>query len=463
MSYPITWPGGIPVTDRFYSLQGPELAELARYGFNAGIQGYGSNQATPLSMNTPSDYLAAWEKCPPLVSIICAQAEMDYNGRVAFYRPNKEEEIKPNGNNSEAKSMAELFAQPNPLQTWPEFRAQQFIYKKLFGICPILTVKPVGFTMPKMMWNIPPHICKITTSGKLYYQSEVGKIITKIEVEVNGKREELKVDDVIFLRDQTVSLSSEWLPDSRLKTLVYPISNIVAAYEAANVLITKRGALGIFSNAGRDTMGTIPVTANEKQDLQSSLAGYGISHATSQYIVTTAALQWQQIGVNAKELMLIEFNKQSTEAICDRYGHQFELLANEKGSTFSNQKEAKAWVYQNTIIPGNDADFQVYNNYFRKVGAKVEAWNAFDHIAELQKSQLDAAMERKAINDACLIEWEAGKLTMNMWAVMLGDKELDGEQFSLFKPQYDEWLRKAGLLPPMVDPNKKNEDESATA
>ncbi len=450
------WNNGTVVgaADTFYSLRGPEFAQLAKYrGYNY-MQGYGNNTATYLTMNTPADYMAAWEKCPPLVSIICAIARMDYKGRIVFYKPGKDEEIKPSGYNPTVKALAELFAQPNPLQTWPEFRAQQVIYKRIFGICPVLTVKSVGFSTPKMMWNIPPNISKATPTGKLYYQSDAKGIISKFEVELNGHKTELPLDDMIFLRDQTISLNNEWLPDSRLKALQAPISNIVAINEAANVLITKRGALGIFSNAGRDTVGTMPVDPVEKENLQADLRGYGLSHETSQFIVTTAALQWQQIGIGAKDLMLIEFMKQATEELCDNQGYRYELLAKEKGSTFSNQKESEAAVYQNTIIPENDADFQTYNNHFKKLDAGFEVWSDYSHVEVLQKSKLDAAMEREATNKACIIEWEAGKLTLNEWQIEVGGKKLEGEQFDLYKPQYDDWLRKNKLSPPMVDPNK---------
>lgn len=444
--------------DNFYSLTDPRLTNLFR-GHHQMI-GYGSNVAVPLSMNTPADYVCAWEKCPPLVAIISSLAKMDYNGRIVFYKPGKEEEIKPNGYNRDVKALADLFARPNPLQTWPEFRAQQNIYKRLFGICPVLTVKPVGFNIPKMMWNIPPHISKITTSGKLYYQTEAGKIITRFQVSVNGEDKDLPVEDMIFLRDNTVSLSSEWLPDSRLKTIQWPISNVVAAYEAENVLVTKRGALGIFSNTGRDSFGTVLIDPDQKDQLQADLSGYGLTHSQSQYIVTTASLSWQQIGVNPKDLMLIETRKAATEAICDVMGYRFELLANERGTTFENQKEAKASVYQNTIIPECDADFQVYNNYFAAMGIPFEAWCDYSHVEELQKSQLTAAQERKANNDAFLIEYEAGLITMDDWREKNGEERMDVEPFTLYKWQMEKYRTDNGLT--VVD-NQNVNNESGTA
>lgn len=233
MSAITTWPGGIPINDTFYSLQDPRLANVLR---GSSLSGFGAATATWLTMNTPADFVSAWEKCPPLVSIICNKAQADINGRVSFFKAGTDEMIKPTGYNPTVKALAALMSKPNPIQTWRQFRAQQTIYKQLFGICPVLMVKSIGFDTPKMMWNIPPQLVKITTSGKLFYQSDMSGIITKVTVTFNGEEKELPVQDLVFLRDQTVSLNNELIPDSRLKTLSYPISNIVAAYEAANVL-----------------------------------------------------------------------------------------------------------------------------------------------------------------------------------------------------------------------------------
>lgn len=453
------WNNGtvIGAADTFYSLTDPRLAQLTRnFGY---MQGFGSATATWLSMNTPADFLAAWNRCPPLAAIICNIAQADINGRTAFFRAGTDKEIKPDGYNKTVKDLAALFNRPNPLQTWRQFRAQQKCYVRIFGICPVLKVKAVGFDTPKMMWNIPPQLVKIETTGKLFYQSEQGNIIKRITVTLNGVEKELPVEDVFFLRDQTVSLNSEFLPDSRLKVLTTPISNIVAAYEASNVLITKRGALGIFSNTGKDTVGTMPVDASEKEALQQDLNGYGLSGDLKQFIVTSASLSWQQIALNAKDLMLIETVKNATESVCDVMGYKFELLANEKGTTFENQKTALASLYQDTIIPEAAADAEVYNDALGISAAGFEVNFLYDHVEVLQQSEKEKAEGREATNKAALIEWNAGKLTLNEWQEMVGGKAITGDQFNLYKPEYDNWQREQGYLPPMVDPNKQTNNE----
>lgn len=451
--------------DNFYSLTDPRLTSvLSRMG-NVW-QGMGSAAPTLLSMNTPADYMQAWNQCPPLVAIICNIAQADINGKVRFFKPGTDEEVGSHGNNLSSaplKALRALFSKPNSLQTWRQFRAQQKIYVRLFGICPVLMVRPEGMDTPKMMWNIPPHLVKVETTGKLFYQTDAGNIIKSITVTLNGKDTPLPVDDVIFLRDQTVSLTSEILPDSRLKTIQRPISNIVACYDAENTVVTKRGALGIFSNAAaKDTFGQGLMQESEKEQLQADLRRYGLSQDQYQYIITTAAVTWQQVGVNIKELMLIEIIKSCTETMCDVLGYKFELMANEKGTTFANQEQALASFYQDTIIPEASSDMDVYNAYFEKMGITgIEARMMFDHVEVLQQSEEERAKGRKAINEACKIEWDAGKLTLNNWAEQLGDKKLAGEQFDMYKPQYDNWLREQGMLPPLFDPNKINTDEPA--
>jgi hypothetical protein len=51
------------------------------------------------------------------------------------------------------------------------------------------------------------------------------------------------------------------------------------------------------------------------------------------------------------KLRLFEEVKADTEVLCDAFGVPFELLANQKGTTFENRRMAEKWLYVNTIIP----------------------------------------------------------------------------------------------------------------
>lgn len=396
---------------------------------------YGSAMPQWLNFGTASDYPKAWEQCPPLVSVICGKASADMNGKIGFvYTPDndgKEEKVNISKVPA-ARSLARLFSKPNPLQTWRQFRAQQKIYTQLFGFCPVLMVRPLGFNNrvdTKCMWNIPPHLISVKLSGKVYNQSAVTEIIESIELNFAGNTTPLPVDDVVFLKDSYLSLYQEIIPESRIKSLVFPISNVVVAYEASNVLMNKHGALGILStaSASKDSFGPVAITEQEKQQLQKDFEQYGLKDNQWQFIITTAALQWQQMALPVKDLMLFETIADATRQICDVYGYYYELLSKEQGDTFSNKREAKASLYMDTIIPEAEADFEVYNHYFDLTATNMRMLYDFSHVEVLQKSEKEAAETRKITAEAAKVMYETNVITLNRMREMMGEKTKAGD------------------------------------
>ena len=235
-------------------MEEPDLADMIGKYFTSW---FGQGQIKKIQVSSLSDYAKAWTKCPPLTSIIVAKAQADTKGRVAFKYKYTDEPVKGNYNPAVSR-IRKLLDQPNPFQNWERFRTQQKVYIQLFGFCPVLHIMPKGFTKSTdrsyatSMWNIPPHLLTIETTGKLFFQSGTSGVIKKVTLRAAGLETELPIENLMFITDQSISLNYEVLPDSRVKVLQDPISNIVACYEAMNTIVTKRGALGIFSNNQKD-------------------------------------------------------------------------------------------------------------------------------------------------------------------------------------------------------------------
>jgi hypothetical protein len=115
----------------------------------------------------------------------------------------------------------------------------------------------------------------------------------------------------------------------------------VAAYEARNVLITRKGALGILSNQTRDAAGSKPLKEGEKKEVQEDFQKYGLGKDQYQVIITNANLKWQPMTFSTKDLMLMEELEDSTRAIADNLDYPMYLLGFKEGSTFSNVGEQR--------------------------------------------------------------------------------------------------------------------------
>jgi HK97 family phage portal protein len=191
------------------------------------------------------------------------------------------------------------------------------------------------------------------------------------------------------------------------------VQNIRAAYEARNVLIENRGALGILTNNSTDGIGsTLPLDESEKKKVQDEWKKYGIQKNQFQAIITSLNLKWQQISTDANKLQLFEETKADQEQICDAYGVPFELFANQKGVTFDNKKQARREFYENTIIPEAEEWIDALNRYFETYNKSWEIKGSFDHLSVFQENQKERAQSITLLTNALSKAFADGALTL---------------------------------------------------
>lgn len=362
----------------------------------------------------------AYEKCPAVAAVVNRKAQAYTNGKIWV--------LDEEGNEATtdvAKRLRKLMTRPNPLQTWKQFELQGYIYQQIFGFCPVLAIKPAGFKdnyYAKSLWNIPPFMIKIKESGALFYQTDLAGMIQSITLKYGDNETTLEINDILLLRDITPSFKTLIIPESRLKALEMPINNIIGAYESRNVLINYRGALGILSPE-KDQFGVAPINPEDKEELQKDFLRYGLKSEQWKFIITSAALKWQQMGIPTKDLMLMEEVVESTKAICDQYGHPAQMLGI-IDPKYDNWDAAEKGLYQNAIIPEAESNFEQWNDFFKTADHKLIISKDFDHVPVLQADQVKEATARKTLNEAKKIEFEAGLITLDQWLEALGEEPL---------------------------------------
>jgi hypothetical protein len=377
--------------------------------------------------------LTAYTDCPPVNAIINRKAQAYINGKTWILNTQGKAKGKESFGEAANKIKA-LMAKPNPLQSWKQFEAQGYIYQQTFGFNIILSIKPVGFKEnidAKSLWNIPPSMLDIEETNKLFYQTDITGIIKQIVLNYKGVRVPVRVEDLYFMKDFTPSFNSLVIPESRICALALPINNIIGCYESRNVLINYRGALGILSHdPGTGQYGSLPIANEDKEELQSDFARYGLKNRQWQFIITSAALKWQQMGVATKDLMLFEEIEDDIMRICDSYNYPYQLMSSAKGTTYANVKEGKQLLYQDAIIPEAESMYEQWNNFFGTSAYNITIDKDYTHIAVLQEDQVQAATARKTRNDALLIEYQNDLITMNRWLELNGeDPREDGNVY----------------------------------
>lgn len=382
--------------------------------------------------------LIAYNRCPQLNAVINKKAQAYVNGKTWIMDKKGKE-----SNSAFAKKLKARLVKPNPFQSWKQFEAQNYIYQQRAGFCLVLPIIPTGWKgaiNSTSIWNIPPEIIRITETRKPFMEvaisTKLSEIISEIKISYNGDNSLLDVDSVYIFRDWTPGTTSLFLPDSRTKVLSDPINNIIGAYESRRMLIDSRGSMGILSSGG-DKYGYIPIKPTEKEDLQKDFKRYGLRQSQWKFIITSAAVQWQAMGIPTKDLMLFEEIEDDACAICDEYNYPPYLMGVIKNnSTFNNVSEAKQSLYQDTTIPEAETIYEFWNQMFDCEENEVEMQKDYSHIAVLQEDKVNKGRARLYDNQALLIMWQNNLLTANQWLEEAGMDTVTGWDI-----YYSDWVK----------------------
>lgn len=411
---------------------GPTSTRISPSGYRGGKEFWffnadGRGHDVLFSYSGYQSSLKAFECCSPLFAIIIKKAQAYLNGKTWIL--NRTGKGKGKEATSEvASNLRKLLKRPNPVQSWKEFEAQNYIFQQLFGFCPVLPIKAVGFPNIEAtaLWNIPPSILEITESEKLFY-NDADNLIKKIVVKYGNETGEISPKDVYFFKDFVPSFSSVVLPQSRIKSLEMAISNIIGAYESRGHLIDYRGAMGVLSPDAKDAGGPVPLKQDDKEELQQDFLRYGLKYNQWKFIISNASVKWSQIGIPTKDLMLFEEIDDDIMRICDNYNYPYRLMSSEKSNSLggSDVKEFKKQLYQDGVIPEGESIYEQWNEFFKTDEYNLNINKDFSHVAALQADEQQSATARKTRNEALLTEFYMNMLTLNQWLEKNGEDPLE--------------------------------------
>lgn len=414
-------------------------------------------EAQWLGLNSKNLQYWAYMYCAPLAAVIDRLAEADTNGRIELLNMDgttKEHYAKVPHLNRVMK----LLAKPNPLQTWEEFNSQQVVLCKIFGYCPVFAVCPTGLdkTYSKSLWNLNPYYCQVEYNTEFeIFDDTKGSPIKNWNITIGSKQYSIPAEDVLLVKDGFVDSLNPGLglPNSKVAGLDYFVSNICAAMEADNVLLKKKGPLGIFSHDPKpDMAGWMPMKPEEQDELQNDLKKYGLSVGQLQYVVSKQPIKWNSMSFNVQELMTKETVRQGIDGICDRFGYPAELMSG-KNATYENRNSAEKFLYQNNIIPFSLRRMARYDVFF-DFGKESRLSMDYDHLPVLQEDIMRAGQAARAHSESLEIDWLGGMITWNEWRM---SKDMD--TVAGMDIYYPEWAKKNGIN---LNPEKPKKDEVAS-
>ena len=325
----------------------------------------------------------AWRlfiEIPELRSVIDKRASMMASNIPCLYDMN--------GDKIESHWLVDLFKDPNAMQSWSDvvysLSVQDALYSNAFAYCP-----KRSFDIRNLIVPLPANKIEIQLSGKKLQAMDSEDMITKFCFEYDDdSKENIDWMDMLYLTtDDGMNLVK---PISRIDSLKYPLSNIKAQYHKRNVLLENIGSIGILTTSQNDMGGAIPMTPEEKRQIQQDW----FKRSKDELIITESNVDWKPMSYPTRDLMLFEELTADKMAIIDTYGLNANLFSSERGATFTNVRDSIRLVYTDTIIPETQS---MYDSMIKQWGLSDEYYlkAEFHHLPALQEDESEKADVQK--------------------------------------------------------------------
>ncbi len=317
---------------------------------------------------------------PELRAVIDKRASMMSSNHPCLYDMN--------GDKVENHWVMDLIKNPNATQSWSDvvysLSVQDALYSNSFAYCP-----KRSFDIRNLMVPLPANKVKINLSGKKLEAMDTEDLITNFKFYYDDDTiQTIDWFDMVYLTtDDGMNLVK---PISRVDSLRYPLSNIKAQYHKRNVLLENLGAIGILSTNNNDMGGAIPMTPEERKQIQRDW----YNRNKDELMITESSVDWKPMSYPTKDLMLFEELTADKIAIIDTYGLSVNLFSSDKGATFTNVRDSIRMVYTDTIIPEVQS---MYDSIMKQWGLDGEYYlkAEFNHLPVMQVDEESRANVQK--------------------------------------------------------------------
>jgi HK97 family phage portal protein len=343
------------------------------------------------------------------------------------------------------KEINKFLTQPNEIDTFPEFLSKIIAYYLVTGNAYIYSLTPglIPGSTGRWKWTdnyyvLPSDKTTVNYQGKqkLFQGASLNEIIKSYKVTTGTDAIEFSPENVLNIHDLKLAFDGHTVEaESRLNALKYPISNIIAAYEARNAIFVKRGALGMIVSRKTDEAGSVPLRESEKKNLRESYQKtYGVTGDREAIAISDVPVDFINFGVSIREMEAFRETLEDAKVIAGAYGVPDPLIPGNNQSTYNNVSTVEKSIYQNTVIPLTNKIIEALNSWlglnrkWEKGGMYLEA--DFSKIPCLQEDKKFAADVRRIKSETAIRIYKEGFLTHNQALVEMGLEEIpDGDYY----------------------------------
>ena len=214
-------------------------------------------------------------------------------------------------------------------------------------------------TTPQSLINVSPSNLKPKLTGKLFDQVKIEGIVSGFEYTENTNIKTFTTDQILW--SKISDLDNNLIGYSPLKAMKYPLSNTVAAYQYLNCISTEKGGIGVLSSQSKDAMGALPMTAEEKAELERTYRNEnGIEDNQKKIHITTGSVTWSPMSYPTRDLLLMEQIDANFLAILNVLGVNQNLFVN---STYENLKNGLIQTHNDTVVVYADGFTQALSKF----------------------------------------------------------------------------------------------------
>ena len=231
----------------------------------------------------------------------------------------------------------------------------------------------------------------IHTTGKSYKQTDRKDVISKYTLKSNS--DTFTVDEIIHMK----GYSEDGIKGmSILEALQMPISNARASYGFNNVNLSKKGALGMITPVGGDSIGVRNLEEETQQQLEKQFTEtHGIFDGQTPIKFSKQPVDYKNLNYPIREQMLMETINQTMQKVIDAIGLNENIFSRDKQSTFTNMNDGLKMAYQDSIIPFAELFCFALNDSLGLFDMGIYIELDYSHIPALQENQKDVAQNAK--------------------------------------------------------------------
>lgn len=348
--------------------------------------------------------------------------------------------------------LGKFLRNPNPLFSWRELVYMHFAYKLSTGntfmraaMSDITSTNDLIFRWCDHYWVIPPQLVSINLNN-LYGQVPLFGIAERDEI-IKGYTIDYGRNITRSIPPRQIWHDRDSLPSrfgsvpyitatSRLRSVKKNIANLLAVYEARNIIYKKRGAIGFLVSEKKDETGTVAMTDKEKENVRKEFnKNYGLGANQFPYGLTDIPMSFIRTNLSITELQPFEETLEDAIKIAAIYGIPSVLVPRKDQSTFSNQDTAEKAVYSSVIEPMAKRFCEELTRFLGldMAGEGYYLDCNFDDVACMQSGLKEAAEVDKLVNEVCLSQFNSGLISINDWRGKIHLPALEGEIYDKVK------------------------------